>query len=961
MVAEWLTGSANGQLAASPKINNSVKEDRIFRRGFDTINYGKRDTTLQVPDFGYRVGYEVDYASQEIRFVEKQRKKTPDLSISFDNNPDSEIKEDSYGFDLQLFVADLNNERNLPHDNARVKIIERTSEHNAQNQSRETAYEFIGKDDTLGSVEEGFLDNFPTFQRSLAEIGRTSPPIILMSEMLGVSVDDAEVFWNTTSETLYNKFFDEIMDSDSRAFRYGAKFENLTGDSMAYGVKQGSTFTLYSDYEVEDEDGGMRQPRNSDAILGMSRDQFDNEMAGTPESTRVFYLDPSTFGGTYTKPAVHIKPQDADGWLGLVDAMFPELAPCKPQRTEVVSFQEIEKKISQTYQNLSRDERLDGDVDCVTEVPYNRILTRAGKAGIEGVIRSACMIHVTMHFVKSLATFSKFKPDFNKNFSDIYAAFIVEEMESGLKDAQASQFLEEFNPFKDEEFWYAFLEQAVQTYGRLVDDGTIEEPPQDVIEALIRLNNIQSAYYYPDKKDLSNAKRTGQVSIFKTLKNFRMEDTLEAVKETEDIAKIVLSEFVKEAISDVSSNFEKALRDNKFIQDDYVENIAHYILDRETGLTEGSQFNLRGSISQGTSSVSPGPAYTNGDTFALVDGVPYIGYYHSVENDLGDLEYFTGEPGDEEARALRPFANKIIVTDGSGDGIGKASSDTPSAVKPFGIRAYLKVDGDDGFPVDHIENLRDQDGNISDIYPGTLEVVTNPAGAVVGLKGELGLRYGLEFYANVGGAMESVTKVEIDLLDLPIKLAQPLEPDSKQMLCLINNLLDDDAFRLFMSYCLPTTKLLSTIAIYNDYAFLDSIGEYVVDGATRNGGTEKPGKTFAYPGGQETAVALDSVEGWYPKKQRRRTFTPFVRTWDEWDKITLRRTNSQLKRMFKSYYNTRDFEDNDISESVVATNINTLVERFKPSSAARLLPRWAKRRIRSNPFNSKGELCENNE
>ena len=961
LVAEWLTGSANGQLTSTPKVNNQKRQDKFFAATFDSINYGKKDTTLQIPDFGYRVEYEVDYGAQEVRFVEKQRKKTPDLSLSFNNNPDEEIKEDSYGFDLELFVADLDNDSNLPYDNARVKIVERTAEHGASKETREVSHEFIGKDDTLSNVEEGFLDNFPRFQRSLEQLGDTSPPIVLMSEMLNISDSDAELFWNNTTQELYSKFFDEIMNSESAAFKYGAKFENLTSESMAYGVKEGGTFTLYSDYEVEDEDGGSRQPRNSDGILGMSRDQFDNEIAGTPENTRVFYLDPSTFGGSYVKPAVHIKPQDADGWLGLVGVMFPELAPCKPHRTEVISFDEIEKRISQTYQNLSRDERLEGDVDCVTEVPYNRILTRAGKAGIEGVIRAACMIHVTMHFVKALATFSKFKPDFNKNFSDIYAAFIVEEMESGLKDAQASQFFEEFNPFKDEEFWYSFLEQAVQTYGRLVDEGTIEDPPEDVIEALIRLNNAQDSYYFPDKKDLSNAKRTGQVTIFKTLKNFRMEDTLEAVKETEDIAKIILAEFVKEAISDVSSNFEKALRDNKFIQDDYVENVAHYILDSGTGLTEGSLFNLRGTISEGTASIDPGPEYTGGGTFALVDGTPYVGYYHSIENDLGDLEYFTGDTPNEEARALRPFANNIIVTDGSGQGIGEASSTIPSATKPFGIRAYLKVDGDDGFPVDHIESIRDQDGNISDIYPGTLEVVTNPAGAVVGLKGELGLRYGLEFYAKIGNSMKSVTKVEIDLLDLPIKLAQPLQADSKQMLCLINNLLDDDAFKLFMNYCLPTTKLLSTIAIYNDYAFLDSIGEYVVEGASRNGGDTKPGIKISYPGGAQTPIEFERVDGWYPKLQRRRTFTPFVRTWDEWDKITLRRTNSQLKRMFKGYYNTRDFEDNDISDSVVATNINTLVERFKPSSAARLLPRWAKRRIRSNPFNSKGELCENNE
>jgi hypothetical protein len=70
-------------------------------------------------------------------------------------------------------------------------------------------------------------------------------------------------------------------------------------------------------------------------------------------------------------------------------------------------------------------------------------------------------------------------------------------MEIDFKDAQKIQFFEALNPFKDEEFWYAFLEQSVQTYGRLLDEGEIIDPPEDVINALIRLNDIQQTYNYP--------------------------------------------------------------------------------------------------------------------------------------------------------------------------------------------------------------------------------------------------------------------------------------------------------------------------------------------------------------------------------------------------------------------------------------------------------------------------------
>jgi hypothetical protein len=149
------------------------------------------------------------------------------------------------------------------------------------------------------------------------------------------------------------------------------------------------------------------------------------------------------------------------------------------------------------------------------------------------------------------------------------------------------------------------------------------------------------------------------------------------------------------------------------------------------------------------------------------------------------------------------------------------------------------------------------------------------------------------------------------------------------MLCLINNLLDDDKFKLFMRYCLPPAKLLSTIAIYNDLAFLPSIGESVNNDAKKNSGETKPGKLFVAATSTETINEIfkeqSSTAGWYPKKERK-AFTPFVLTWDEWDQTTMRRTNSQLKKMFKEYYNSRDFgstEEEDTKKKTMELLLRT--------------------------------------
>jgi hypothetical protein len=519
----------------------------------------------------------------------------------------------------------------------------------------------------------------------------------------------------------------------------------------------------------------------------------------------------------------------------------------------------------------------------------------------------------------------------------------------------------------------------VQAYGRLLDEGEIINPPEDVINALIRLNDIQQTYNYPARdsyrrKDpltgelklvtgLKDAKKNGEVSIFKTLKSYRNEDALAVVKETEDIAKMVLKEFVKKELGEVANTFEASLKRNGFIDDNYATNINYYILHGDSGLVQGSQLNLLGEIKEGVESnddlITREPKYTNGDEMSLPDGTPYVGYYH-----VHDGEFMEGEEHSSESHeSLTPFAKNVVVKAG-GTGIGLVSTLLPEPAKPFGIRAYLKTPTGQVDPYD-LGEITQQEGNVSDVYPGTLRKVVNPAGKVVGLEGELGLRYGLEFYANIAGRMVTVTTVEIDVLDLPLSKLPPLQANSKEMFCLINNLLDDDRYKLFMKYCLPTSKLLSMIAIYNNMAFLPSIGENVLDDAKKNSGKlrKKPGRQAAVRednDGNEFLVYDGGQPGWYPKRERR-AFTPFVLTWDEWDRVTMRRTNAQLKRLFKEYYNSRDFGDSQTDEDfdVVASNVKALKERFSLAPGERILPWWKRGRLRSNPFNAKDELCEN--
>ena len=54
-------------------------------------------------------------------------------------------------------------------------------------------------------------------------------------------------------------------------------------------------------------------------ILGISRDQYLNG-----DNARIYYLDQAVWG-SYTNPAVYIKPLENEGYLGMVIIMFQNL------------------------------------------------------------------------------------------------------------------------------------------------------------------------------------------------------------------------------------------------------------------------------------------------------------------------------------------------------------------------------------------------------------------------------------------------------------------------------------------------------------------------------------------------------------------------------------------------------------------------------------------------------------
>lgn len=965
----------------------------------------------------------------------------------------------TYGFDLLVYFSDLVEDEesgevvNRPDDNMRIKIVEKFNQASVsylelksmmtkeqwkdfkddRAESKDDIlyddrYEFMGVDNTLAGIQIAMgnfdtkpantrfpdkptlfemLDNYPAFLNTFQNKNTYQPQTVLLDEMVqflnGTSMgyDTAKSWRESTTANALQMIFAEVANNTG-SWAYGAKYDSLSSTDIEYGFNEGGEWISYGDYEITESDGGTRSLRNRDMRLGISYNQYVNEVNETPEETRVFYLDPNTYGGNYMNPPIFIKPLKNEGWLGMVDVLFPDLSPCKPHTTDLVDFGQIKEIIDDVYPNIPEDERLQSDPDCVIEKPYNRILMRPAKAGLVGLLKASIRIFASAHFVKTLPVFTTFGPKFPQTYSATYASYIIDKMEETFKDARGPDWVM-FNLFSDHEFWYAFLEQSVQIYSLMVDEGKIDPPP-DVLEALFRLNDLQEEYDYPFKEDLKEAKELDQAPRFQTLRSYRQDKNLEAVRMSEEDAKLVMKEFVIEELNYLAVKFMSNLKNVNLAPKHH--DLDYYIMEN---LTSNNTLTLNSAVKPNSSFESSyvdieteegDEYYTSGSQFVvgedidqegLEKGEEYIGYYNIQINEDGLPVWRAGEFYTEDAPQdlLNPMVNNIIVPIGD-----VADFDTSDDSQPFFLEKYISVDGDRqtvASGVSTVKNVDDLNQLISEVYPGTLKIVYDEDGNAVGLEGKLGVRYGLRFGVYVGGSKYEISAVELDALDTSIRSFETLDGDSKLLLCLINLMKRDEHFKLLVNYIIPMNKLTSIVAIYNDMAFLPSINQISVAENTswatlwnrlsgEYPGDGKPGLTSVVT--MDTSVVpmtVDSVveeqqdadgnysaelEGTWSHYDDRNSFWSWgVLEYDDWDQEILINSTYRIKKLFRTYYNSRDFNPDDIGKAAGSAGpasifFKRMRNALRPAPGKRLLPRYRRRRLVTNPFNANGELCE---
>ena len=767
---------------------------------------------------------------------------------------------------------------------------------------RSRRYEFLSIDDSLdvfvpdsrttqtdpNKVKSLDINDFPQYLSTTRNHRPLPPQVYLLADILGVNASSGLKNEYDGIMTQIHKDFCKLIGNNKNGWIYGANYDFLTTDDLDYGFSNTDGQYDYLGLDADFIPYDLLDLDDESMTLGISRNQHRYG-----EDARVIYLDPMIFGGSYSSPPLYIKPRRYDGWWGFAAAFFPEESGCKPSNKNMIDFGELEDFVNKFYASFPEDERLYSDLECARQVPFDRIMPRVAKMSTFVLVLAAVRIYISTHIMKTMGTFSAIKPDFTKNFSSAYSGYIIERMEEDFKDAQGA-FWEAFNTFKDEEFWYGFLEQSVEAYNFLVESGAMPtpEPGGYLQDAINEINDLQKRFKFAYREDtfrtytdanaekieqfvpgLWRAKFTGDAGFFETLRGYRERKNFEGVKEVEDSAKIILQQIVNFELAKMSDKLIKNMANVGFNPE--IHDMDHWILMNKCAGSELEYYSsdiIESSVQVptklnpdplGIGAEFPGPYHTNGGQFRVaVDNDDddfkysdeYIGYYH-IHMDDDDNEIYMagavhteGQPHDvivpvadvvklqtmkvTSVSETRPGeyasikVNKELVD--IGDVADFNAGGSTSDEKPFKIEKYTSINGIKYNRTSAMSILSTQTQNlrISDVYPGTLKLIETPSGPgmpsrVVGIEGNIGIRHGLAFYYQ----NKIVTTVEVDALDFKISQFQTVQPNSKLLHCLVQNLINDPKYKLLTSYIFSFKKVTSTLAIYNDMAFLASVGE----------------------------------------------------------------------------------------------------------------------------------------
>ena len=415
------------------------------------------------------------------------------IKLTYSNTSETQDEADrrtSLGLPLGGFRSNINSIDNLP-DESENSIRTYAKNFDYKLTSNNSDYDMdlhISKPMTLKQAT--LIDNM-NLKPSISELQITPYKYLLFQKYINKmysNVGNASFSLEQTSQIL-NKFSIKFNNKIKNSLLTG----NGTGDqpfgldipALPQGFVHGGTSDkIYLDdlTYVDPVPGATSYTHaEEDRVLGKS-------MTDNP---RVKFLNPDKYGGSWKKPNYNITNSATTGWMALSNIINPAISGCPdtPSGENILRTKELEDKLMDNANKITRDERLSKAPDCVQEKPFDKIASPDTLATLEAIVRAAVRVHLSEFLIYSLPIHSNLILN-SKNYDEAISEIIVDRMRDSLQTESSFVAI----TYEAYTYWLLFLEQAAQVVGRQVEQGEIEmnEELEEIFETL---DDVQHRYH----------------------------------------------------------------------------------------------------------------------------------------------------------------------------------------------------------------------------------------------------------------------------------------------------------------------------------------------------------------------------------------------------------------------------------------------------------------------------------
>jgi len=300
--------------------------------------------------------------------------------------------------------------------------------------------------------------------------------------------EHAKVAFNAMNDLIFDDFSKKLMTGKNgdmpEGFYYGAEDVQLTVDDYEYVGPDGEEY----DYDEEE------------MVLGKSK----------TDNPRVHFLDPAIYGGTYADPYKYIETVGEcggqRGWMKLARVFVPELQ-CGKGDTDFLYLKNLTNRIQKVTGQIEPNENLSFDPECVVEPAFDKIAAPATLAQLEGVVLATIRMHITDFIINAMPVLSNINLDFGRNYDEGISEYILFKIEQACKN-EVSWWTR--SKWEGENYYMLFLEQAVQTVMRMIDNEEMERN-EELGKAYDAIEKSIKEYTVVNPEDISEGWQDGAV------------------------------------------------------------------------------------------------------------------------------------------------------------------------------------------------------------------------------------------------------------------------------------------------------------------------------------------------------------------------------------------------------------------------------------------------------------------